>query len=201
MTSSHNQQRLTNGSLLEDLLADYSTAPPAGPHHSLPSDLRADMMESISSMKITLGCITPATANSTFTCMQERPKNQLSSGSTLHQFNVATAWDKIQSPATSIIVVYGTVQCSTVLKQQSSDTSSGRVQAAPPPSGVRSVRVLIAATLVEVFCRIACLAWLLLLKGVYTPLCSPLAQHVLPARDRTGALVLVPCNVWCSFHT
>lgn len=134
-TSSHNQQRLTNGSLLEDLLADYSTAPPAGPHHSLPSDLRADMMESISSMKITLGCITPATANSTFTCMQERPKNQLSSGSTLHQFKVATAWVKIQSRATSIIVVYGTVQCSTVLKRQSSDTSSGGVQAAPPPFG------------------------------------------------------------------
>jgi hypothetical protein len=133
--------------------------------------------------------------------MQERPKNQLSSGSTLHQFNVATAWDKIQSPATSIIVVYGTVQCSTVLKRQSSDTSSGRVQAAPTPSGVQSVRVLMAATLVEVFCRISCLSSLLLLKGVYTPLCSPLAQHVLPARDRTGALVLVPCNVWCSFHT
>jgi len=34
-----------------------------------PSALRADMMESISSMKMTLGCITPATANRVFTCI------------------------------------------------------------------------------------------------------------------------------------
>jgi hypothetical protein len=33
-----------------------------------PSDLRALRMESISSMKMTDGCITPATANNVFTC-------------------------------------------------------------------------------------------------------------------------------------
>jgi len=37
-----------------------------------PSDLRADRMESISSMKITAGCSTPATANSARTCGRMR---------------------------------------------------------------------------------------------------------------------------------
>lgn len=55
-----------------------------------PSALRADMMESISSMKMTLGCITPATANRVFTCIftgQHHKQQQQ-----VHNHQQALAW-------------------------------------------------------------------------------------------------------------